>query len=127
MIDADFNVWLIEVNANPMYNDFGHHFLTHFLRSSQRYATPTRAVGGALLESHTCWVLIGACDPMLCPIHVFCSVPKKWGFRLYCSNDDIYNSVIKPAVSSTIDVVTDIFSRQSVRQRPMYGILALLF
>ena len=38
---------------------------------------------------------------------------------LFCSNADIYNSVIKPAVASTIDVVTDIFSRQSVRQRPM--------
>ena len=36
------------------------------------FTPPTRAVWYALLSTHAGWVLIGDCDPMLCP---------NWGFR----------------------------------------------
>ena len=43
--------------------------LGHFPRASRPCATTQHAVRHALLGAHLYWVLIGACNPMSCPIH----------------------------------------------------------
>ena len=45
-------------------------FLAHFSRISQRHAAP-HAPYAVHLSPHAYRMLIGACNPMLCPIHVF--------------------------------------------------------
>ena len=49
--------------------------LDRISRVSRRHPHPTRAVGRVLLGAQAYLVLIGACNPMICPI---------WGFRPRC-------------------------------------------
>ena len=46
--------------------------IDHFSRTSRLHPTPTRAVCYALLRGYAKWVLLGACNLMVCLI---------WGFR----------------------------------------------
>lgn len=43
--------------------------LDHFSRLFELFTHPTRAVWCILLGLHPQWMLIGVCDPMVCPIH----------------------------------------------------------
>ena len=45
-------------------------FLTHVSRISQRLCHLARAERYTQLRAHASWVLIGACNPMKCPIQV---------------------------------------------------------
>ena len=52
-----------------MYNDFDISF-AHFSPISVLHATPPHAVWYVLLRARACCMLIGACNPISCPVHV---------------------------------------------------------